>query len=635
MTKRASEQFRAPKLASTQIPAEVDLAAVAQPTEVRQRPLHALLARVSCQMSRTAGLVGVPLVWLGVIAFCGGTGYAAFNWLFTIPPIPDCDRIWFFSLDSDKLFCAEQAVRSGKVEAVLSGLKLVEQWSPNHQLHPHSQQLQREWSKKLLQIAREQALRNELSQAIELAEAIKPGNPVYRDAKNAVLEWEKLRDRDQSLTAKVEAALKAHNWQRAEAALQPPGAGRVSAYQQQQFNRLKERITTERMAFNQLRQLRELVKTTSAAEVATLGRAIQLAAKISPSSYVNAQAQTDVKRWSGMLVEMAEKRLIAGDVRGAIAVAEWIPTGTALPAAVQDLRWVSQSPQLSSSQTATAPPHRSLWQLTTSLAALKQVQPQSLLYSQAQAKIPALERQVQDLSHLSLADAVASVPQIPALQLAIQMAQSVTRDRPHRLDAQTLIADWRRDIQRIEDRPLLTQAQRLAKPGKVKALQAAIAQAQKIPLGRALRPEAQATIFAWKQRIQIIEDLPTLNQARQLAAQKQLAAAIQQADQILPDRALYPEAQTAIQRWVRLLQVAEDQPTLNQARQLATQGSLGAAIDLAYQISPDRALYNEAQTAIATWTTQLAATRRRWYPNEPRRDYLRYPDRERGVGSGE
>lgn len=559
------------------------------------------------QLGRGARALGAPLIWLGVAAFCGGTGYAAFQWLSTIPPVPECDRLWFFSLDSDKLFCAEQAVRSGKPESLQAGIQLTGEWSKTHHLYPKASRLYQEWSKQLMQVAKQKALADDLNGAIQLAKAIEAGNPAYREAKNSILEWEKLRDRDKLLSSTVEAALKVQDWKKAEAELQPRSSS-ISEYQRQQINRLRERLLTERMAFDQLQQIQTLVQAQPG-NVETLGRAIQLANQMNPASYMRDAAQRDRQQWSQDLVTIARQRLAGGDLPGAIAVAQWLPAQLALTPDIQDLIWVSRAQQpLPDTHSLLTLPH--LWQQITTLAALQQMQPASPIYPLAQATRSRMEHQVQDLTQLSLAQSVAQVPSVPTLQIAIQMAQTIALGRPHRLAAQTLIADWRQDIQRVQDFPDLVKARQLAKAGTLKNLQAAIAQASKIPLGRALRPTAQAAIFDWRQQIQTIEDNPTLDQARQLAKKQQLPQAIQVASKIAPGRALYPAAQDAIQNWTAAIQTAEDRPILDEAKSLATQGNLGAAIGVAYQIAPDRALYDEAQTAITQWSTQLAATRR-------------------------
>ena len=572
----------------------------------RQRQI---MEKATSQFARGARIIGAPLVWIGVAAFCGGTGFAAFSWLFSIPPVPDCDRVWFFTPSSDKLYCAEQAVRSGNEEALISGLKLVEELSSSNQLlQKNASFLQKEWSKALLQRSHEKATQDDLEGAIKLAKELQPNSPSYRDAKNLVLELEKVQTREKELWKNIEPALKAKDWSAAETALQNfPQSGE---YQQRMFNRLKERIVMERMAHNQLQQLRELVKAASPNDAETLGRAVQLAMQIRPNSYVQVEAQEDIRRWSTSLVELAEKSLRQGNVEAAIAVSQWLPATAPLTPEVRDLVWFNQARQAIQKNDTNTAIREQLWQLTMLLSAISRIQSTSPIYAQVQGLVPLLERRVQDLNQLALASFVASTQQPQTLQLAEKIAQMVTLERPYRIQAQTLIADWRKDIQRVQDRPYLSYARQLAASGSVADFQAAIAQAAQIPLGRALRPEAQAAIFDWRQQIQVIEDKPILIQARKLAQQQKLPAAIQEATKIASGRALYKEAQTAIAQWTRTIQLAEDSPILEEANALASRGAVGAAINTAYQIAPGRVLYDEAQTAIAQWNAQLEATRR-------------------------
>ena len=128
--------------------------------------------------------------------------------------------------------------------------------------------------------------------------------------------------------------------------------------------------------------------------------------------------------------------------------------------------------------------------------------------------------------------------------------------------------------------------------------------ASQVPQGRALRIEAQTRIADWTREIQEIQDRPIIDEAIALGNQGQLLEAIAIAQQIQPDRALYSRAQTLAQEWTRTIQIAEDQPIFNQAKDLAYEGKLTRAINLANQIAPGRALYDEVQHAIGLWKVE-------------------------------
>jgi uncharacterized protein (UPF0548 family) len=125
-------------------------------------------------------------------------------------------------------------------------------------------------------------------------------------------------------------------------------------------------------------------------------------------------------------------------------------------------------------------------------------------------------------------------------------------------------------------------------------------------------------IAKWTRQVQTIEDQPILNQARALAKQSKWTEAIQTANKIRADRALYKDAQAAANDWIAQIQIAQDQSLLDEARGLADRGRLTRAISLASEIGYGRALYDDAQSAIARWSDQrdtiLRERRRR---NEP------------------
>lgn len=211
-----------------------------------------------------------------------------------------------------------------------------------------------------------------------------------------------------------------------------------------------------------------------------------------------------------------------------------------------------------------------------------------------------------DVQRLKFSTMVAKLGRRLTYQWAETQAFQVETDRPRRIQGQTLISTWRANLERIEDRPILIQARAMAQPGTIPALRSAMDKASQVELGRPLRGEAQTLIAAWRGEIQVIEDRPLLDAAAALANQGKLKEAIQEAQKIAANRALYGRAQTLIQDWTTTLQIAEDQPILDRAQRLAYAGSLTAAINMASQIAPGRALYPNARRAIARWKADRA-----------------------------
>ena len=568
-----------------------------------------------------------PALWLGLLTLSAGIVVGAFSWLASIPPLPDCKKLPALAADSDKLYCAERAARSGKIDPLLAGFSLVKSWPASHPLHHRANRALKEWSKSVLKIAQQKASKGDLEGAIMLAQKIPASSPIQKEVKTTIAGWQKSQNQVPVLEKAFEAALKRQDWQTAEDKTR--ALFRLKADENsQQIVDLRQRLAAERNAREQIQAARLLVQDAPQ-NSETLAEAITQANRISPNTYASMDAKADVARWGQSLLSITAERLAASDLAGAIAAAQAVPFSITPAPEVRDLIWFTRARYLAIDKIPDAPLNEQLWQLWQVLLEVRQTKPNSPFYQQGRALLPRLEQQIQDLTQLQAAKSTANLGQIPALQLAIQIAQAIQPARPQRLLAQTLIAQWQKEIQQIQDRPTLTRAQQLAAPKQISDLRAAIAEAKLIAPGRPLRLDAQKSIKQWLGQIQAIEDRPLLNQAKALAKQKKLKAAIQVASKIRSNRSLYKEAQASVKGWTEQIQIAEDRPILNKAKTLADGGNLYAAIDVASQISSSRALYTEAQTAIAGWVAQRDAASRRFRRFSPR--YGRYePDQPSG-----
>jgi hypothetical protein len=307
------------------------------------------------------------------------------------------------------------------------------------------------------------------------------------------------------------------------------------------------------------------------------------------------------------LLQVALQEWHAGNRQQALTWVNVVPPSAHLEPAAQELLKLSQAQQLAQKAAPEGaglqPRYAHMFYLMEALGAMHQLPPGSAFTPEA-AEAEQWRQALDDLRQLQFSANIAELGQRSAYAWAIQQAQKVEQGRPRRIQGQTLIADWQASIERIEDRPTLVRAQYLAKPGTIPSLESAIVEAGKIGLGRALRAEAQSRIFDWQQEIQVIEDRPILDAAVALAGEGNLPAAIVEARKILAGRALHTRARTLIEEWTATIQIAEDKPILDEAKDLAYIGSLTAAINTAAQIAPGRALYDEAQRAIGLWKAE-------------------------------
>lgn len=127
-----------------------------------------------------------------------------------------------------------------------------------------------------------------------------------------------------------------------------------------------------------------------------------------------------------------------------------------------------------------------------------------------------------------------------------KIAQSALTKPPE--DVEDFLTQWERE-QEQEDRARLQQARQQAQSGDLEALRGAIAQAQGILYGTDSYDEAQEAIAQWRQQLETLEDRPYLDRAQQLASQGDLQAAINEASNVGWGRALHGEARGYIDTW--------------------------------------------------------------------------------------
>lgn len=548
------------------------------------------------------------LAALGVIS---GMGAAALLWLVSLPPPPDCKASTTL-LDIEQLYCAQQAVQSGGLPELIAGLALLKRWTPEDPLYAETQKLAEDWSKQVLSIARNKVSESDLKGGLEAVRHIPNTTPVYQEAQEFVAYWQQQWKEGEAIDTKAQEALKQQNWTAASEQVAALADFANPYWNTQRANALAQQIGAEKQARQVLARARSAAQ---GGQPEQFGQAITIVQEIPQETYTWQAGRQNLRQWSQTLLAIGSQRWQAGDRTGAIAALQTVPRSTAI-SELQDLVLFSNAYRLlHSSLPSQQPSHtwfpswQQVWQIMEAIAAIDKVQPDSPFYQKAQSIQQDLRAQLDDLTQLYYATLAAQSGQKPMLDLAIEQARQIAADRPRRVQAQTLIAYWDDQIERVEDQPYLDRAIALAKSGKIPDLQAAIAAASLIPQGRALRRNAQGRIAAWRDQIETIEDQPYLDQAWAFANTGSLGEAIESAQRIRPDRVLYDQAQSAIYNWqaqlIRDRQIAEDRPLLDRAKAIADSGDLYNAIQVASQITSGRVLYGEAQGLISTWEYQL------------------------------
>ena len=571
-------------------------------------PSSSVRSSVGSRIRRKLSEYMWPLVWFAILLSAGGVSLRAVSVMTQNPPLPDCSQTSLLGSDSERLLCARASVRSGSAQALIEAIELVEPWQPSNPQYEEANRLMNRWSKALLVELGEMAQRGDVSQARSLAARIPQRVESYPQVKSAIATWDKEWVSGKEFEAKILKAIDAQNWTGARRDLQKLKILNTTYWVRTRHDQLKEKIDREETARRQLGKARLLAEAGSkTGDLSKLGEAFAIAQDINLKTAAWRDAQPDMDKWAERVMQYSFQKWEEEDIRAAVEVVQLVPPDLAFTAEAQDLLSFGHAQRLAGDDTQRwTPSYGQVYNLLEAINAVQRISPDSPFYEQAQESLKTWRQKLDDIVQLQYASTLAQVGQKATYEMAIAKAQQITQERPQRLQAQTLVSHWEKEIQRMEDRPILNRAVQYAKAGGKANLGKAIAEARKVEKGRALRIQGQTFIAEWEDRIEIIEDQPMLTQAEQLADAGDLEAAIAQASKIEEGRALHDDAKVAIKGWVDTIQIAEDRPLLARAESLAARGSLTAAIEMASQIWPGRALYEEAITSIAIWEKERA-----------------------------
>jgi hypothetical protein len=339
--------------------------------------------------------------------------------------------------------------------------------------------------------------------------------------------------------------------------------------------------------------------TASEGGLDNLVAAIKLAQGIEQKSYLYQAANKLIAEFSKKVMAIAQKRLLSGDWQQAMAIANKIPEAANLKEQVQDFNELAQA----TAQALTG----SVEGLSKAIDQAQKLKDGRPLYKQAQDLVGRWQQEMADVKILDLASRLAAPGGVNDLRAAIAQLQTVPESNPRSKEARTQIDRLSRQIELLEDSPYLQRANDLATSGDPNSLEAAVAQASRIGQGRALYAEAQTKIQAWIERRQRLQDQPFLERAQQLAARGNLAEAIDIARRIRSGRVLYDEARSNIRTWEAQLLGEQGLQSARQAAQAGTADSLQAAITLALQVPDSSSLRWQASEAIEEWSQRILA----------------------------
>ncbi|HEY9768314.1 MAG TPA: chromosome segregation ATPase [Coleofasciculaceae cyanobacterium] len=540
-------------------------------------------------------------LWGILLVLCsGGIGYGATSMLLKLPKTQSCSKVfWPVASASIRLYCAQNAAEDRNVEDLLSAIKLVAVLPGNHPLKPEIDRNIDRWATSILDIGEEEFQSGKLEQAIATAKKI-PANVSARDlVAQKIDDWETIWSEGEEIYEQVENKLREADWNGAFT-----WAVRLTDSSNNYWatTKYEESINNINVAQEENASLNKAQIQVTSGKIDDLILAINKADDIDRDSYAYEQAQEIIAEAKEKLVANIEQLIEQQDWRQLLQLTNRIPSSLKLQK--RNKNWQILANAGSSAQLDT------VFGIEEAIAEAKKLKRGSEYYQLGQKLIRRWELEIDDVAHLAKARDLARVGTIANLSKAISEANLIPNGNPRYSEASQEIAEWRGQIQTIEDQPVLSRAKELSYGNSVNAWQRAIAEANLISSNSPLYPEAQEEVRSWRANIQRVEDQPILDEAESFANLNNYAAAIETARKIGSGRALSSEAQNKIARWQ---QEIDGQRYYREASNLAQQGTpeaLARAISTARQASSNSSVGYQVVQDVNDWADQILAIAR-------------------------
>lgn len=536
------------------------------------------------------------MVWSFLtVTLLGGVAGASAVSLFRIPNLPNCRAIfWPLASAATRLQCADAFADQGSVKNLLAAIALVEALPEDHPMRGEINSRVELWADEILHIADQTFNQGELESAISIARQIPNNTAAAKLVSDRISDWNNIWEQAESIFRAAEEHLRASRFREAFTAAIQLRSIDNEYWATNRYDELTDLISRTREEVNILANAERIALRGSVDDIL---EALQQVAAIPKESYVHEQAQNVLKKMSRDLLDLAEDALAREDSAEALNILSKIPAAAGLEAEIADFRTLADAYELTWAGTTAG--------YEAAIVRLQSISTDRPLYSKAQELKRLWQWELEGIAQLNWARQIARSGTVENLRAAIMEAEEVAPANPLWDETQTQIKQWQRDIALIEDQPFIDRAKLTALSGDRASLQAAIAEAQQVTSSSALYDEAQELIADWRWQIQRMDNQPILTQARQLADTGRLNQAIEVASRIPNNQAFYDEAQSAIADWQSQQQGRQ---SYQQALIVAEPGSVNAlieAIALALGVpetSPDWTL---AQRAANQWSWDL------------------------------
>ena len=540
-------------------------------------------------------------LWGILLVLCSGAiGYGATSMLLKLPKTQSCSKVfWPIASASVRLYCAQTAAEDKNVEGLLSAINLVAVLPENHPLRPEIDRNIDRWATSILELGESEFQSGKLDKAIATAKKI-PENVSAKELVDQKIEdWESVWSQGEEIYGTVEEKLREADWNGAFT-----WAVRLTDSPNEYWatTKYEESINNINVAQEENASLTKAQTQISSGKLDDLILAVEKADEIDKKSYAYDQAQEIIAQAKEKLVADIEQLIEQQEWRQLLQVSSRLPRSLNLQKRNRD--WLILGNAGSSAKLDT------VFGMEEAIEEAKKLKKDSEYYELGQKLISRWKLEIKDVGHLSKAKDLARVGTIENLNQAIAEADLIPSKNPRYSEARREIAAWRGQIQTIEDRPILNRARELSYGNNVNAWQRAIAEANLISDNSPLYSEAQGYVETWRTNIQRVEDQPILDEAESFANIENYPAAIETAKKIRSGRALSSEAKNKISLWQ---QEIDGKRYLREATDLARQGTpeaLSEAIRVARQTSANSSVRSQVIQDVNDWAAQILAISR-------------------------
>lgn len=535
-------------------------------------------------------------IWaVGAIAVFGTAGFTGTALLLKSPKSPQCSRVfWPIASASMRLYCAQLEAETRTVDSLLKAIALVQVLPKDHPLSHEIDRHVEEWAVEILDLAEEEFQAGKLDNAIAIARKIPPSVSAHQLVEERIQKWQAVWDEGKGIYSEVEEQLRETNWNQ---------AFRVAVKLLNLNNRYwatqkyDETVAQIQLAQEESRKLDAAYTILRQGGMDNWLKAAAEAQKVPSSSYAHREAQKLIDEAKEKILGYLEDQFNRRNWSAFLDAANRVPSNLSLDDKISD--WKTLASAGTSADLGTP------GDLQEAITTAQKIPPGSDLYDRAQEMVATWRKEIEDVQNIDKARDLAQSGTPDGLQAAIAQADLVPSNHPRYDEARREIRGWTRQIETIEDQPILDRARAIAQSGSAGDLQSAITEASAIRPNRALYGEASASIQKWRATIQRQEDQPILDQAIALANADDYEAAISAANQIGRGRALYGEAQTKVQNWRQEISAKRILNDANLLAQSRSPESLASAMRLLRKIPSYTSADSERDRLMDRWGFQL------------------------------